>query len=193
MKKKLTIAISLAGLISAFTFTTATLAPVVISTGCATNSNPAGTNVDQQVISTVSIILHGAALSGATYAIHDDANNAAYFSLAANALGEFGSGHDYTPQALQAAILKVLPPDYQTNQWVTLGISAVIDLYNTYWSDYAQNAVNGNAYAKAFVSAIQDGFNEALGKPVSLKLSARKAAAPKAKTALLPRPLPRKR
>lgn len=143
-----------------------------------TNSPP-----DPVVINSIAVVLRGAARSGAVVAINDNADNAKYFQLAATAIGQFATGKDVSPGAFQAALMSVGIPD---NQWVKLGVGTVIDLYQFYYGNYVKDAVANNAYAKAFLAAVEDGFNEALGNPVSAR------AARNAPAMVLPRPIQRK-
>lgn len=172
-------------LIGTFTVT----APVAM-TGCVTG--PIGTN-DQAAIDATALILQNSARAGALAAITPptgNTNNAVYFDLAAQVIGTFLTGKDYSPAAFQQALVNIKIPQ-ATNVWVQLGIGAVIDLYQVYFSQYVRGQVNGNAYAGQFLKAIQDGFNQALGKPVSLtvpsslKLSSRPLVTPQ----IVPRPL----
>lgn len=152
----------LAALVTPLLLTTATVSTV----GCATNGG--GTNDTAQIDATA-LILQTAARSGAIAAITPptgDTNNAAYFQLAAQAIGVFLTGKDYSPAAFQQALININTP-YATNVWVQLGIGAVIDLYQVYFSQYVSGQINGNFAAGTFLLAIQNGFNQALGNPVT--------------------------
>ena len=181
--KKLVLGISLAGAVLA-----ACLVPVtIVSTGCVTTV----TTNDQQVINATAVILRGAARDGAVVAMQDDPNTKQYFALAATALSAFVTGKDYSPGAFQAALLNIKSPAL-TNQWVQIGLGTVIDLYQLYYGQYVQNTVNSSAVAQAFITAIQDGLNEALGNPVSATrryYNAARPSVPPAVTGVLPRPI----
>ena len=142
------------------------VAPVTVltvgTTGCTTTNS---TN-DQATIDAAAIILRGAARDGTVAAVQNDPNNRQYFALAATALSTFVTGKDYTPGAFQTALL-ALNAQQLTNQWVQIGIGTVIDLYQLYYGQYVKNAVDGNAVAVAFLTAIQDGINAGLGNPVT--------------------------
>lgn len=156
------------------------------TTGGGTNSPPVTNNtpVNPLVIGSVSLVLHGAALAGTSMAIQSDPNNKQYFQLAAQALGALATGRDYTPAAFQAALLNV---SGVTNLWVSLVVGSLTDSYQFYFASYVQGTVNGNAYAKAFIGAIEDGTNEALGNPVTHNLAGRRAR--QAAIPVLPRPI----
>lgn len=177
MKKlKRNIAIGLAGLlamaapifITAFSVT----APVAM-TGCGSLIGGGGGTNSQAQIDATALILENSARSGAIAAITPpigDTNNAAYFQLASQALGAFITGTNYNPAAFQQALLNINVPQAK-NVWVQLGIGAVIDLYQVYFSQYVQNQLNGNMAAGTFLLAIQNGFNQALGQPVVAPVS----------------------
>lgn len=138
------------------------IAPVaLVGPGCV---GPA--SVDQQAIDTTAIILRGAARDGAIVAMQDNPATKAYFELASEVLGTFLTGKDVTPGAFQTALLGIKLKELES-PWVQIGLGTVIDLYQLYYGQYVKNKVNGDAYAKAFLVAIQDGFNMALGKPIT--------------------------
>jgi hypothetical protein len=174
MKKfKKIIGIGLAGLIATamplFITAFSVTAPVAM-TGCGALSGGNGTNTANQAqIDATALILQNSARAGAIAAITPptgDTNNAAYFQLASQALGAFITGTNYSPAAFQDALLKINVPQAK-NVWVQLGIGAVIDLYQVYFSQYVQGQLNGNMAAGTFLLAIQNGFNQALGQPLT--------------------------
>ena len=188
MKKfKKIVGLGVAGVLAAtapFIITAFTVTAPVTMTGCVTNN---GTNNAAQ-IAAAALILQNTARSGALVAITPptgNTNNAAYFSLAAQAIGTFLTGKDYSPAAFQQALIGVNAPG-ANDVWVQLGIGAVVDLYQVYFSQYVQGQVNGNATANAFLVAVQNGFNQALGNPVTLQ---RGKLQPALVGPVLPRPL----
>lgn len=135
-------------------------APVVLTTGCTT------INVDTNVVDTTAIILRGAARDGAIIAMQENPETKKYFQLATQVLSTFLTGKDFTPGAFQKALLEVNAEEL-ANPWVQIGVGTVIDLYQLYFGQYVKGKVNGDVIAKAFITAVQDGFNMALGQPVS--------------------------
>lgn len=163
-----------------------TLAFTAGFSGCktpGTPTDPAATNAppDPATINSIAVVLRGAARGGATVAISDNPDNAKYFQLAATAIGQFATGKDVSPGAFQTALMNVGIPD---NQWVKLGVGTVVDLYQFYYINYVKDAVANDA--KAFLTAVQDGFNEALGNPVTARTARAQPAI------VLPRPIQRK-
>lgn len=156
-------------LVPLFITTFTVTAPVAI-TGCV---SPPSTN-SQQVIDATSMILENTARAGALAAITPptgNTNNAVYFKLASTAIGTFLTGQNFTPGALQDALMKLNVPQLN-DVWVQLAVGGIIDLYTVYYGQYVEGQVNGNLYAGAFLQAIQRGFNEALnGRPAQLKVS----------------------
>lgn len=140
-------------------------ATLTLPTGCGTVP-PA----DQGVIDATAAVLRGAARDGAVVAITPptgNTNNAVYFNLAANAISTFVTGKDYTPGALQNALMGINVPQLN-DPYVRVGIGTVVDLYQLYYGIYALPNLKTNApVALEFLTAIQDGFNQALGNPVS--------------------------
>ncbi len=145
------------------------LAPVVLTTGCVSPGG-AGTNVvNQGTIDATAVLLKGAAQAGALAAIQNDKGNAKYFELAADSISTFLTTTNYTPGAFQNALMGVIGNSGAlTNAYVTIGIGTVIDLYQLYYGQYVKGQINGNAYAGEFLTAIQNGFYMALGKPIPL-------------------------
>ena len=165
------------------------LAAVVLAcSGCSTTTN---TKIDPGVVDTTAVVLRGAARDGAVIAIQNNPETKQYFAIAASTLETFITGKDYTPGAFQAALTSIKSSEIQ-NPYVQIGIGTVVDLYQLYFSQYAKNALQSNDVAKAFVVAIQDGFNQALGNPVTVAHympgSALKAS-PGSATKVLPRPI----
>lgn len=149
--------------ISAFCVT----APVAV-TGCSilggggTNTN----NIAQ--IDAAALIIKNIAHGGALAAItppQGNTNNVAYFNAVNQAIGLFLTGKDYSPAAFQQALIAVKIPG-ASDIWVQLAIGGVVDLYQVYFSQYVQGQVNGNYAAQSFLTAIQNGFNQALGNPL---------------------------
>jgi hypothetical protein len=173
--------------LTAFTVT----APVAM-TGCIAPGG--GTNINTAQIDATALILQNAARVGAVAAItppSGNTNNAVYFELAAQAIGTFLTGKDYSPAAFQQALIDIKVPQ-ANNIWVQLGIGAVIDLYQVYFSQYVQGKVNGNFAAGTFLVAIQNGFNQATGNPVTPPPAKLKAGSPQPLApSVLPRPLKR--
>ena len=156
-------------------------------TGCATTN---GTNVvvgtngepNQTTIDAIAVVLRGAARAGAVVAIQDDPENAKYFKLASAAIGQFATGLNTDPAAFQAALVAVGLPD---NQWLRLGLGTVVDLYQFYYGTYVKNKVADNAYARTFLRAVQEGFEEAIGEPQAHIAAARRPAP----SGVFPRPI----
>lgn len=170
-------------------FTVTLTAPVALTTGCVSPGGTNGTSTAQ--IDATALILENSARAGAVAAITPptgDTNNAAYFDLAAQAIGLFLTGQDYSPAAFQQALINVKTPR-ANDVWVQLGISAVIDLYQIYFSQYVQGQINGNFAAGTFLLAVQNGFNEALGKPTTPLPTKAKLQLKEGKAPLLPRPI----
>lgn len=144
------------------------VATPAVLTGCGSLAGGGGTGTNSQAsIDATALILQNSARVGAIAAMDPktgDPKNAAYFQLAAQALGVFVTGTNYSPAAFQDALLKINVPQ-ANNVWVQLGIGAVIDLYQVYFSQYVHNQLNGNVAAGTFILAIQNGFNQALGQP----------------------------
>lgn len=169
-------------------------APVAV-TGCSIFSG-GGTNSTAQ-IDAAALILQNTAQGGALAAItppHGNTNNVVYFNAASQAIGLFLTGKDYSPAAFQKALIDIKVPG-ANDIWVQLAIGGVVDLYQVYFSQYVQGQVNGNYAAQALLTAIQNGFNLALGNPVTAAPAVLspggmqlKAAQPVA-TPILPRPL----
>lgn len=157
-------------------------------TGCSTTNGAtnvvAGTNGEpnQVMIDSIAVVLRGSARAGAVFAIQDDPENAKYFQLAAAAIGTFATGTKTDPASFQAALVAVGVPD---NQWVRLGLGTVVDLYQFYYGAYVKGQVANNAYARAFLRAVQDGFNEALGEPTAHIAAAHRPAP----AGVFPRPI----
>jgi hypothetical protein len=157
----------------------------IITTGCTTPGGGSGP-VNQQVIDATALIIRQASQAGAMAAVQSDTNNAIYFATAADALGQFVTGTNYSPSALQADLMSLNVPQLN-NQWVQLGIGSVVDLYQLYYQQYVVNAVNGNQIAQAFIQAIQQGFNQALGR--QYKPAKGLKALPSYTGPILPRPI----
>jgi len=151
---------------AALLYATVLLPSLTLTTGCNMLSGSSTNSVDTNTINATAIILRAAAQDGAVIAMQDDPTTKQYFELATVAMSTFLTGKDYSPAAFQTALLALNVPAL-TNAWVQIGLGTVIDLYQLYFGQYAQNAVNGNEIASAFITAIQDGFNAALGNPVS--------------------------
>lgn len=163
----------------------AAIAALAIATGCAN-----GPTVNQNTIDSTAVVLRGAARDGAIVAMQDNADTRRYFELAAASLETFLTGKDYTPGALQDLLMSITDQTY--NPWVQISAGTVIDLYQLYFGQYVKGSLDKSAIAKAFITAVQDGFNQALGKPVSLKAGRNtKAPAGYTGTGVLPRPVRR--
>jgi hypothetical protein len=168
MKKKLTIIIgSLLCMATPIALTIFTVSAPVALTGCVTNI----TTNSQAAIAATALILQNAAEAGATAAItppNGNTNNAVYFQLASQAIGTFLTGSNYTPGAFQQALMNVKVPALN-NLWVQLAVGTLVDLYGLYYAQYVDGQIAGNTYASQFLTAIQTGFNQALGTPAGLK------------------------
>jgi hypothetical protein len=175
-----------------FMLTTFTVTAPVALTGCMTGPG-GGTNNTAQIDATA-LILQNTARSGALAAITPptgSTNNIAYFQAASQAIGVFLTGKDYSPVAFQQALIAVKVPGAD-NLWVQLVIGAVIDLYQVYFSQYVQGQVNGNFAAGTFLLAIQNGFNQALGNPITpLPTNLQLRPGQSLASPVLPRPLKR--
>jgi hypothetical protein len=164
----------------------------IVQTGCTTDAN-GNTVIDTNTVDNTAIILRSAARDGAIIAIQDDPSSKGYFQLAATSISAFLTGKDYTPGSFQKALLVIDSKDL-TNQWVQIGIGTTIDLYQLYYGQYVKGQVNSNEIARAFLTAIQDGFNQALGNAVSIQrysipLKISNKAALMRKTSVVPRPI----
>jgi len=137
-------------------FSTMLLSAAIFLAGCQT------LNVTPAQIDVAATLVEQAADQGASYAIHQNAANAQYFMLAETTLDTFVLGTDLSPAAFTAALNKVVPQT--SNQWVSLGISAVTVAYDAAFSSYVTSAVNTNAVAKEFLVAAEDGIKMALGQ-----------------------------
>lgn len=200
MKKlKKIVGLGVAGLIAIATplfITTFTVTAPVALTGCGILQGGGGTNNTAQIDATA-LILQSSARAGAVAAITPptgNTNNRAYFELASQAIGVFITGKDYSPAAFQQALIDIKVP--QANDvWVQLGIGAVIDLYQVYFSQYVQGQANGNFAAGTFLLSIQNGFNQALGNPVAppspTSLEMKLKLGQPVTSSVLPRPLKR--
>ncbi len=114
-------------------------------------------------------------------------NNAEYFKLAASAISTFITGKDYSPGAFQSALMDLNVPQLN-DPYVKIGIGTVVDLYQLYYGLYVKGGVVSNApVAIEFLTAVQDGFNQATGSPVTLTAVRGRPAA--LTGAVLPRPI----
>lgn len=147
------------------------------------------TPISQASIDAAAVILQGAARAGATAAITPptgDTNNVIYFKLAADGLGSFVTGTNYTPAALQQDLTSVNVPQLQ-NVYVQIAIGSVVDLYSLYYQQFIQgNLVSNAPVVLEFATSIQDGFNQAVGRQGTFSLSKRPAPG----VPILPRPCP---
>lgn len=180
---------------SLITISMALLASAMLFTnGCALfGGGSSGTNaIPQTTIDATAIILRGAARDGAVVAMtppNGNANNAQYFNLAATSIGAFVTGKDYTPGSFQKALMGVNSPQLH-DPYVQIGIGTVVDLYQLYYIQYVQPNVASNApVALEFLTSIQDGFNEALGNPVSVSKSLKAVRPSGVPGDILPRPI----
>ena len=137
-------------------FSTMLLSVAVFFAGCQT------LNLTPAQIDTAATIVEQAADQGASYAIHQSAANAQYFMLAETTIDTFVLGTDLSPAAFTAALNKVVPAT--SDQWLSLGISAVTVAYDAAFSSYVVSAVNTNTVAKEFLVAAEDGLKMALGQ-----------------------------
>jgi hypothetical protein len=134
-------------------------------TGCGTVSP-----TDQTIIDSTAAVLRGAARDGAVVAMTPptgNTNNAEYFRLAASAIGTFVTSKDTSPAAFQAALTSLNVPQLN-DPYVKIGIGTVVDLYQLYYGIYVKGNVVSNApVALELLTSVQDGFNQALGNPVT--------------------------
>lgn len=159
------------------------LAPVALTTpGCTALGS-----ISQSTIDNTATVLRGAARDGAIVAIQKNPNTQKYFELAVVSLETFITGKDYSPGAFQKVLLSVTIPD-KSDPYLQITIGTAIDLYQLYFGEYVKGKVNGDYAAKTFLVAIQDGFNQALGKPVSTK-SFKVAKPGTPQSSVLPRPI----
>jgi len=112
-------------------------------------------------VKTIAVVVQQISQQGASYAIQQDVKNATYFRLASTALDTFVLGNDLTPTAFQNALGGVVGVN---NQWVSLGISAVIITYDISYSQYVIGQVNSKTNAVILLNAVNNGFKIALGQ-----------------------------
>lgn len=129
-------------------------------TGCATTGSTTAAQ-KQQLIDDTAVTLRAAARNGAMMAIEDDPGSARWFAFSHQAIGAFLTGKDWSPMALQAALQSV-PVKELKQKWIKYAVYNIIDLYQVFYGRYVQGQVQGNAIAKKFLEAIQDGFAQAL-------------------------------
>lgn len=139
--------------------------------GCGTVSP-----TDQTIVDSTAAVLRGAARDGALVAITPPAgntNNAEYFRLAATTIGTFVTSKDTSPAAFQAALMDLNVPQLN-DPYVKIGIGTVVDLYQLYYGIYVKPNVASNApVALELLTSVQDGFNQALGNPVTALMARR--------------------
>lgn len=153
-----------------------------LNTGCTTTGQP-----NQAAIDATAVILRNAARSGAAIAIQQNPEDAKYFQLAADSMSTFLLATNYNPGAFQTALMAAVGTGVLTNTYVSIGLGTVIDLYQLYFGLYVKGQVNGNEYAGQFLTAIETGFYQALGKPVPTLKGRLKA--PSSPCPVLPRPM----
>ena len=112
-------------------------------------------------VKTVAVVVQQVSQQGATYAIQQDARNATYFRLASVSLDTFVLGNDLTPTAFQNSLNGIQGAN---NQWVSLGVSAVIVAYDVSYSQYVIGQVNSSTNAVILLNAVNNGFKVALGQ-----------------------------
>jgi len=179
------VVLSLASIITASVFEACTTMPP------GSNQPPSQANIDA-----AAVVLRGVARAGALAAITPptgQTNNAAYFAAASDALGTFISRTNYTPGALQQDLLSINVPVLH-DVYVQIAIGSVVDLYQLYYGQYVQSNLASNApVVVEFATAIQDGFNQALGRQVlSRSIGLKSAIRPESQAQhILPRPCPR--
>ena len=112
-------------------------------------------------VKTIAVVVQQVSQQGASYAIQKDAKSATYFRVASAALDTFVIGNDLTPTAFQDALSGIQGAN---NQWVQLGVSAVIIAYDVSYSQYVIGQVNSNTNAVILLNAVNNGFKLALGQ-----------------------------
>lgn len=119
------------------------------------------TTLTVEKVKTIAVVVQQISQQGATYAIQQDAKNAVYFKVASTAMDTFVLGNDLTPTAFQNALQGI---QGATNQWVSLGVSAVIIAYDVSYSQYVIGQVNSQTNAVILLNAVNNGFKVALGQ-----------------------------
>jgi len=137
--------------------------------GCATIKN-----LTPEQIARVGTVITQTANVGAVYAIQQDARNATYFKLANPILENFANGTDLSPTALQIA----LAPITGTNVWVGLAISGVVVAYDVSYSQYISGQLTNVPAARAWILAVETGFQQALAQMGNTTLRASKPTVP---------------
>ena len=124
--------------------------------GCATIKNLTPAQIAQ-----IGVVITQTADLGAVYAIQQDGRNAAYFKAAVPVLDNFANGTDLSPAALQVALSNT---PLATNQWVFLAISGVVVAYDVSYSKYISDQMTNAPAAKAWIIAVETGFQQALAQ-----------------------------
>ena len=134
------------------------LSGILMFTGCTSTST--GT------LNAAAAILQAGAMKGAEYAIQKNTNNAKWFELADTTIDTFLLGTDLTPEAFNASLESVAPQ--VQNQWIQLGIDVVEVGYQASYGQYVIGQVNSNAYAKILLTAVGNGFDQAISNTTSI-------------------------
>ena len=140
---------------------------LIVAAGC--------TTLTPTKVKTIAVVVQQISQQGATYAIQQDARNTTYFKVAITALDTFVLGNDLTPTAFQDALQGIQGVN---NQWVSLGVSAVIIAYDISYSQYVIGQVNSSTNAVILIIAVNNGFKVAVGNTNVVPLLAKKVVAP---------------
>ena len=130
------------------------------------------TTLSVDKVKTIAVVVQQTSQQAASYAIQQDARNATYFKLASTSIDHFVVGNDLSPTAFQNALSQVQGMD---NQWVSLGVSAVVVTYDVAYSQYVIGQVNSQTNAVILLNAVNNGFKVALGQTNVVPLLARQA------------------
>ena len=135
--KKITMSLSVLGIGGLLVFTS----------GCVTN---------QTAINTAAVVVQQGAYVGTTYAIQQNTNNLKYFVLADASLKKFVLGTNLSSTELENALMNVAPQ--LQNQWIMLGVSSIIVVYDAALNAYVIGQVTNSPVALQFANAVEAGI-----------------------------------
>lgn len=131
------------------------------------------TTLTPEKVKTIAVVVQQTSQQAATYAIQQNPTNAVYFRLASAGIDHFVLGNDLSPTAFQNELMVV--PGINDNQWISLGVSAVVITYDIAYSQYVIGQVNSQTNAVILLNAVNNGFKVATGQTNVVPLLARQA------------------
>lgn len=140
--------------------------PLTLGTGCVTTTNPdtGEKTIDMVKVEKTATLLKTTVASSLVLALDENPDAATdikkYLSLTVVVIDNLIANEDYTPGALQDAILGIsgdVPPVAK------IAMITAIGLYDIYYGDYVTGVVGGNDVAVAFLTAFRDGIKLGIG------------------------------